>query len=167
MAGPPIRCWALLCAVFHQIVKSQSTTISTSAVNDDPNRLIAAIADTSTGVLITQATMMGTNCAGTFQGGNFVGKGTDISFPTTGIVLSTGKYDSIDGPDNFTPAITDERNEPGDADLDALRPGFQTIDACGLAFEFTCPGVAPTEYSAQKNTLSMPPPSSMIFSLFS
>ena len=146
MRGPPTRCWALLCAVF-QVVESQ--TIRTATVNNEPDRLIADIADTSTGIEITQATLIGTDCAGTFNGGNFVGKGMDIGFPTTGIVLSTGKFQSIEGPDNFSPAITDERNQPGDADLEALKPGFETFDACGLAFEFTCSGDAPEEFMFQ------------------
>ena len=144
--GPPIQSWAILCAIF-QVVESQ--TIRTATVNNEPDRLIAAIADTSTGIEITQATLMGTDCAGTFNGGNFVGKGIDIGFPTTGIVLSTGKFQSIEGPDNFSPAITDERNQPGDADLEALKPGFETFDACGLAFEFTCPGDGPEDFMFQ------------------
>ena len=85
-----------------------------------------------TGVTISNAHFTGAgNCAGTFAGGDgIIGPGFD-----QGIILSSGDIENVIGP-NTVDGITAENAQPGDADLDALIPGYSTGDACSLEFDF-------------------------------
>lgn len=67
--------------------------------------------------------------SGTFSGGTGI-----IGFED-GIVLSTGDIEHIVGP-NVSDDISAVNDLPGDPDLEALIPGFNTNDATILEFEF-------------------------------
>jgi hypothetical protein len=129
--------WTLLVASF-QVAESLSVVDS----DDDVNVLINNIADLDSGILITDASLIGTDCAGTFTGGVDV-NATD--FPASGIVLSTGRFNSAEpdgngnGRVNDSAARSEVRGEAGDDDLEATAgDGEETFDACGISFQFTC-----------------------------
>ncbi len=63
--------------------------------------------------------------------------GMDVFGFESGIILSSGDIDNIVGP-NVSDGITAVNGSPGDADLDALIPGFSTFDATILEFDFEC-----------------------------
>lgn len=67
--------------------------------------------------------------AGTFTGGSGV-----IGFDS-GIILSSGAVHNVIGP-NESDGISAANGLPGDVDLNALIPGFQTYDATVLEFDF-------------------------------
>jgi len=82
------------------------------------------------GVTISNVNYSGANiAAGTFSGGTGI-----IGFES-GIILSTGNVSSVVGP-NVADATTTANYMPGDADLDALIPGYETYDATVLEFDF-------------------------------
>ncbi|WP_066316074.1 choice-of-anchor L domain-containing protein [Bacillus sp. FJAT-29814] len=67
---------------------------------------------------------------GTFTGGDGI-----IGF-NDGIVLSTGKTQNVVGPNKYT-GVTTVNNTPGDTNLNTLIPGYSTMDAAVLEFDFT------------------------------
>lgn len=80
---------------------------------------------------ITNVSFTGSNiAAGTFSGGTGI-----IGFED-GIVLSSGNIATVKGPNTMDNATTN-RNDAGDADLDALNLGT-TGDAAVLEFDFEC-----------------------------
>jgi len=82
------------------------------------------------GVAVSNVTLTGANvAAGTFTGGEGI-----IGFED-GIILSTGNIEFVAGPNEFDD-VTAVNDLPGDPDLDALIPGFQTFDAAVLEFDF-------------------------------
>ena len=82
------------------------------------------------GIVVSNITYSGTNIsAGTFSGGTGI-----IGFES-GIILSTGNISSVVGPNTYDDTSTDN-GMPGDADLDALIPGYTTYDATVLEFDF-------------------------------
>ena len=82
------------------------------------------------GVAVSNVTLKGANiAAGTFTGGEGI-----LGFEN-GIILSTGNITFVKGPNEFDD-ITAANGLPGDPDLDALIPGFQTFDATVLEFDF-------------------------------
>jgi hypothetical protein len=82
------------------------------------------------GVTITSVRYTGADvAAGTFSGGTGI-----IGFEE-GIILSTGRIDYVIGPNEYSD-ITWVNYQPGDADLDALIPGYYTNDAAVLEFDF-------------------------------
>jgi putative Ig domain-containing protein len=92
----------------------------------------AEVADTLVGEGVAISNVVYTGVAqaiGTFHGG----------FPTTGlsggIVLSSGAVSNLNPP-NDSDGKTAMNNGSGDADLDALIPGFTTRDAAVLEFDF-------------------------------
>jgi len=92
-------------------------------------------------VQISNAVLTAANgAAGLFTGGSAI-IGID-----QGIVLSSGSIVTIVGP-NLMDDASFNNDYPGDADLDALIPGYQTYDATILEFDFTCPD--PTVVSFQ------------------
>ena len=60
--------------------------------------------------------------------------GTGIIGCESGVILSSGNIASVPGP-NVSDNITTVNNQPGDADLDGLIPGFSTNDAAIVAGE--------------------------------
>ncbi len=72
--------------------------------------------------------------AGTFTDGLNSGLGID-----SGIILTTGAAALAQGP-NDSDNATASNGLPGLANLDALIPGFQTLDAALLSFDFTSAG---------------------------
>jgi hypothetical protein len=121
------------------------TRVVTDA-KDDPTTLIKNIANVESGIRITQAALNGTNCAGTFTGGYTVGSD---DFPLSGIILSTGIYDSLQpGLLLFLEDVnlsdgnmySVDRGEPGDVDLEEIFPGGGSFEACAIEFQFSCPG---------------------------
>ena len=82
------------------------------------------------GIVVSNISYSGTNIsAGTFSGGTGI-----IGFES-GIILSTGNISSVVGPNTYDNTTTDN-GMPGDADLDALIPGYTTYDATVLEFDF-------------------------------
>jgi len=71
---------------------------------------------------------------GTFTGGEGI-----VGFES-GIVLSTGDISFVVGPNNSSGAGW-QNDQPGDPELDALIPGFETLDAAVLEFDFVCENV--------------------------
>ena len=74
-------------------------------------------------------------CSGTFTGGLAVGANFLID---SGIILSSGDVAGIAAP-NISDATTLDLGLGGDPFLDALVPGYFTLDACILEFDFACP----------------------------
>ena len=72
--------------------------------------------------------------SGTFTGGISAGISID-----TGIVLTSGYASNVDN-SNSSDGITGNNGESGDADLDALIPGYTTYDAAVLEFDFESEG---------------------------
>lgn len=68
--------------------------------------------------------------AGTFSGGDSIGFGD-------GVILSSGSIAAVPGP-NVADGTSFNNGLPGDADLNGLIPGFQTLDAAFLEFDFEC-----------------------------
>jgi hypothetical protein len=82
------------------------------------------------GVAISNVSYTGVNrAAGTF------GDGAGSIGPASGVVLSTGNIADVVGP-NSSAYTSTENGQPGDADLDALIPGYTTHDATVLEFDF-------------------------------
>jgi|GEM_PF-1351033 len=82
------------------------------------------------GVAVSNVTYSGVNIAA----GNFSG-GTGIIGFEGGIILSSGNISSVKGP-NVGDGTTTNNSLPGDADLNALIPGYTTYDATVLEFDF-------------------------------
>ncbi len=83
---------------------------------------------------VSNVTFTGANiAAGTFSGG------TDPIGFEEGVILSSGNIASVAGP-NAQDGVTTNNGLGGDADLDGLIPGFTTLDATVLEFDFECPG---------------------------
>lgn len=83
-------------------------------------------------VTVSNATLTGAGAAaGLFSGGAAV-LGID-----QGIVLSTGNVGFVGGP-NIGDGTSQDNGLPGDPHLNALIPGFSTLDATILEFDFTC-----------------------------
>ncbi|MGH9457465.1 MAG: choice-of-anchor L domain-containing protein [Thermoanaerobaculia bacterium] len=70
------------------------------------------------------------SAAGSFTGGTAAGLGIN-----SGVILSSGEIADVVGPNDSTGASTG-LGKPGDADLEALIPGFDTNDATILEFDF-------------------------------
>lgn len=82
------------------------------------------------GVTASNVVFSGANlAAGTFTGG------TDSVGFNRGIVLGSGRAIDVVGP-NDADGTTTQLGLGGDADLDALVPGFDTLDATVLEFDF-------------------------------
>ena len=92
-------------------------------------------------VQVSNAVLTGSPAAtGLFTGG------TTVFGIDQGVVLSSGDITSIVGPNLLDDTSTDN-GLPGDPDLDALVPGYQTFDAIILEFDFVCDN--PTAVSFQ------------------
>jgi hypothetical protein len=90
------------------------------------------------GITVSNVTYTGNNtAAGTFGGG------TGILGFESGITLSSGNIAGAVGP-NDNEGLTTAFDTAGDPDLDALIPGFTTLDAAVLEFDFTPIGSAVT-----------------------
>ena len=66
---------------------------------------------------------------------------------SSGIVLSSGNVNSVPGP-NLADSTTTANGLGGDAQLQALIPGYTVYDACSLQFDFTTPSLAPGQTGA-------------------
>lgn len=97
-----------------------------------PQDLVSALL--GTGVAVSNIQFNGAPiAAGTFSGGSGI-----VGFPS-GIILSSGNIGFVPGP-NTQDDATANNGRLGDADLDALIPGYETFDACVLEFDFQCQG---------------------------
>lgn len=69
-----------------------------------------------------------------------VSGGTGIIGFANGIMLSSGCISNVIAVNgmNNQDGITCDNQEPGDADLDTLIPGYTTFDRCTLEFDFEC-----------------------------
>lgn len=74
----------------------------------------------------------------TSAAGAFV-DGADSVGIDTGVILSSGRVEDIIGP-NALDNVTTIFGTPGDADLEAINPGFATFDASVLEFDFVPSG---------------------------
>jgi len=104
-----------------------TTNISTITPTNLVNNLLAVGGG---GITVTNITVNGvSDSIGTFNGGTGI-----IGFES-GIILSSGDIKNVIGP-NKLGSITAINNWPGDVDLDALIPGYNTYDASILEFDF-------------------------------
>lgn len=102
---------------------------------DDDATLIGEILGSGITVVAGSENYSGTNdSSGTFTGGLSAGLGFDA-----GIILTTGDAVDAIGP-NTDDGISVENFTGGDAQLDALIPGFTTFDATFLEFTFETTG---------------------------
>ncbi len=84
------------------------------------------------GVEISNVSYTGGNAAsGYFTGGTAAGIGIE-----KGIVLTSGFVSNLNGTSNTSSGITGVNSQPGDANLNALIPGYTTHDAAVLQFDF-------------------------------
>jgi hypothetical protein len=83
------------------------------------------------GVQISNVT---SSCADDAAGGFMISGDVGIGL-ASGIILSTGLIDNVVGP-NVADNTSFDNSMAGDADLDALIPGYSTDDACILEFDF-------------------------------
>jgi hypothetical protein len=93
------------------------------------------------GVQVSNATLV----AAPGAAGLFSGAGGVIGIPQ-GIILSSGNISSLVGP-NLADDTSTNNELVGDADLNALIPGYSTFDATILEFDFACEN--PTSISFQ------------------
>lgn len=106
---------------------AHAVNITTSS---DPNVLVNNIL--GTGITVSNATYNGAPVAsGIFTGGLASGIGIE-----NGIILTSGNANLAVGP-NDNDGATSNNGFPGDTDLSALIPGFNTFDASVLEFDFT------------------------------
>lgn len=106
------------------MVQAVETEYSTS-----PIALAQKLLGTSD-IQISNVQLQGTNIsAGFFSGG------LDIVGFETGIILSSGDINKVQGP-NVSDGITGVNYLSGDTDLDALIPGYKTYDSTSLEFDF-------------------------------
>jgi hypothetical protein len=117
--------------LFPTVAKADPIVVTSS---DDAMALATALLAANSGITIDSATLTGaTGAAGTFTGGDGV---IDIA---TGVVLTTGFAEFVEGPNNVDDAGED-RDAPGDADLDDIVSPQSTNDATTLLIEFTPTG---------------------------
>lgn len=117
------------------LVLDCSTVITTTSAID-AERLVDALVSASGGAVIRNPTLTGPSaCAGTFV--TTPGGGYDL--PASGVILSSGNIQGIQGPNQSGGAASPSAPSAGDSDLDLLIPGFTTKDACILEFDLTCP----------------------------
>lgn len=96
--------------------------------------MAAALLSDTSGITIQSATYTGVLAAsGTFAGGGSI-VGID-----NGIALTSGELALAPGP-NDNPGAGTDNSAPGNAQLDALVPGFQTLDASVLTIVFVPTG---------------------------
>jgi hypothetical protein len=85
-----------------------------------------------TGITISNVSYTGANAAsGYFTGGTAAGIGME-----SGIVLTSGFASNLQGTSNTADGITGNNGLGGDPMLDALIPGYETMDATILEFDF-------------------------------
>ena len=97
---------------------------------DNANNLAQTLV--GTGISISNASYTGANTAsGYFTGGSAAGIGIE-----SGIVLTSGSVNNLSNSSNTSSGISTSNNLPGNAELDALVPGYQTNDATTLTFDF-------------------------------
>jgi hypothetical protein len=103
---------------------------------DTPENLAKAIV--GSGVTISGISYTGSNLAsGYFKGGVAAGIGIE-----SGIVLTSGHAENINGTTNTSDSITTELGLDGYAALDSLIPGYTTCDATILGFDFASVGTS-------------------------
>ena len=84
------------------------------------------------GVTVSNPTYFGSlNSFGTFSGG-----AASIGFDS-GVIISSGDVFNVVGP-NIYDNVSTNNGTGGDADLNALIPGYSTYDAAGIEFDFSC-----------------------------
>jgi hypothetical protein len=111
-----------------------SPTLTVTAATDAKE--LAAMLAKGGNVIVSNAAFGGhPSCAGLFADGDTVGA---ADFPESGVVLSSGTAESIEGPnDNYF--TTDTFGTRGDVDLNEQNVAIPTTDACVLTFNFRCP----------------------------
>lgn len=83
-------------------------------------------------------------CAGIFTGGTSLVGTLTPPFPDTGIILSSGDPSFLAVQD--FDSQTERFQSAGDSDLDVLA-GINTLDACVLEFDFSCPAESGSQSS--------------------
>lgn len=118
---------------FTEMTKLKSASITSDLTSMTPEQLVGyLIAPGPDAPVVSNVTYTGAlTAAGTFS------DETDVFGFTSGIVLSSGHINYIQGPNTMDDASQSYGN-PGDADLEALIPGYITHDAAILEFDFEC-----------------------------
>lgn len=115
------------------IIKPRSASIVSDMNTLTPVELVDALIGSGVNApVVSNITYTGANiAAGTFT------DLTNVFGFSDGIVLSSGDIAFIQGP-NVSDGATANNGLSGDADLDALIPGYTTNDAAILEFDFEC-----------------------------
>jgi hypothetical protein len=108
---------------------SFSAMALTVTPNSDPSALVSNIL--GSGITFSNVSYTGTSTSGGSFGNGIGAVGLD-----SGILLTTGSVANAIGPNN-SPNATSSNGTAGDAQLDALIPGYSTYDATSLSFDFT------------------------------
>jgi hypothetical protein len=123
-----IRILGVLTILMMVCIGGVSAGLVTSGYTD-PTDLAQSLAGSGVSISNVQLTNgFGSYCTGAFNGGTGI-----IGFEE-GIILSSGSYELVVGPNDNPMAGLGFQNSDGDADLDALTSG-NTIDACVLEFD--------------------------------
>ena len=132
----------IFCALFiAAFAGSASALVITPLNGDTPLDLAQDIV--GAGIAISNVTYVGTAggdtsaSSGYFTGGAAAGIGIE-----SGIVLTSGLVENLEGTTNTSDGITGELGLPGDSDLNGLIPGYSTYDASILEFDFVSSGDA-------------------------
>ena len=108
---------------------SFSATALTVTPTSDPSALVSNIL--GSGITFSNVSYTGTSTSGGTFGDGMGAVGLD-----SGILLTSGSVANALGP-NDSPNATASYGTAGDAQLDALIPGYSTHDATSLSFDFT------------------------------
>lgn len=108
---------------------SYSAMALTVTPSSDPSVLVSNIL--GSGITFSNVSYTGTSTSGGTFGDGLGAVGLD-----SGILLTTGSVANAVGPNN-SPNATTSIGTSGNAQLDALIPGYSTYDATSLSFDFT------------------------------
>jgi hypothetical protein len=110
-------------------------TPSLMSVNIDDTKTPDELANVLVGidVILSNVSFIGDTRGSGYFSGSLIDVGID-----SGVILGSGKVIDVAGPNSLDNTTTDFYM-PGDADLNALIPGYTTYDATVLEFDFECP----------------------------
>jgi len=142
-----------LCMVLGMTVSAYALSVTTTG---NGNTLANTILDPSSGITISNVVYNGAN---TPASGTFTGGAGSIGI-NSGVIMTSGDAAGAPGPNN-SDSYSYQLSTGGNTILDSLIPGYTTLDAITLDFDFTTPGTgnlffnyvfASEEYNEYTNT---------------